>query len=67
MEAIVIAILWTPTFSVAFLKKLTDVCAGRHVLQPVSRKEEGEMMLQDWAPTVSGHVCPKDIPYDKIH
>lgn len=46
MGTIVIAILLTPRISVAFLNKLADVCIGRQDLQLVSRKKEGEMMVQ---------------------
>lgn len=43
MEMIVTAILLAARIPVAVLNKLINVCAGR---QLVSRKEEGEMMVQ---------------------
>lgn len=43
MEMIVTVILLVARILVAFLNKLINVCAGR---QLVSRKEEGEMMVQ---------------------
>lgn len=59
METIVIAILLASGISVAFLNKMTDLRVGRQDLQLVSRKEEGEMMVQGYTPTVSVYLCPK--------
>lgn len=56
MEMIVTVILLAARIPVAFLNKLINVCAGR---QLVGRKEEGEMMVQGWAPALAVNLCPK--------